>query len=52
MVRPGAILSRGNSEDRIYAWGEEVESNAVEVLIYFLRKKLSNDAIKNVRGIG
>lgn len=52
MVRPGAILSRGNLEDRIYAWGEEVESNAVEVLIYSLRKKLGNDAIKNVRGVG
>lgn len=39
MVRPGAILSRSDLEDRIYAWGEEVESNAVEFLIHALRKK-------------
>jgi two-component system OmpR family response regulator len=52
LVRPGAILSRGELEDRIYGWGEEVESNAVEFLIHSLRKKLGSDAIKNVRGVG
>lgn len=52
MFRPGAILSRGDLEDRIYGWGEEVESNAVEFLIHGLRKKLGNAAIKNVRGVG
>ena len=52
MVRPGAILSRSELEDRIYGWNEEVESNAVEFLIHSLRKKLGNDAIKNVRGVG
>ena len=52
MVRPGAILSRAELEDRIYGWNEEVESNAVEFLIHALRKKLGSDAIKNVRGVG
>lgn len=52
LVRPGAILSRSELEDRIYGWGEEVESNAVEYLIHALRRKLGSEAIKNVRGIG
>lgn len=52
LVRPGAILSRSNLEDRIYAWGEEVESNAVEFLIHALRRKLGSEVIKNVRGVG
>jgi two-component system, OmpR family, response regulator len=52
MVRPGAILSRGELEDRVYGWGEEVESNAVEFLIHSLRRKLSGDVIRNVRGAG
>lgn len=52
LARPGAILSRADLEDRIYGWGEEVESNAVEYLIHALRKKLGNDAIENVRGLG
>ncbi len=52
MVRPGAILSRSELEDRIYGWNEEVESNAVEFIIHALRKKLGAEAIKNVRGMG
>ena len=52
MLRPGAILSRSELEDRIYGWGDEVESNAVEFLIHALRKKLGREAIKNVRGVG
>jgi two-component system OmpR family response regulator len=52
LIRPGAILSRSDLEDRIYGWGEEVESNAVEFLIHALRKKLGSAAIKNVRGVG
>ena len=52
LVRPGAILSRSDLEDRIYGWGEEVESNAVEFLIHALRRKLGSEAIKNVRGMG
>jgi two-component system OmpR family response regulator len=51
-LRPGAILSRSELEDRVYGWNEEVESNAIEFLIHGLRKKLGADAIKNVRGVG
>ncbi|MGC5701424.1 response regulator [Pseudomonas sp. NFXW11] len=52
LIRPGAILSRAELEDRIYGWGEEVESNAVEYLIHTLRRKLGSQVIKNVRGMG
>lgn len=52
LVRPGTILSRSELEDRIYGWGEEVESNAVEYLIHALRRKLGSEVIKNVRGAG
>jgi len=52
MVRPGAILSRSDLEDRVYGWNEEVESNAVEFIIHALRKKLGAEVIKNVRGMG
>lgn len=50
--RPGAILSRPQLEQRVYGWGEEVESNAIEVHIHSLRKKLGADFIRNVRGVG
>ncbi|MBC2656807.1 response regulator [Pseudomonas sp. MSSRFD41] len=52
LIRPGAILSRSELEDRIYGWGNEVESNAVEFLIHALRRKLGSQVIKNVRGMG
>ena len=52
LIRPGAILSRSDLEDRIYGWGNEVESNAVEFLIHALRRKLGSHVIKNVRGVG
>lgn len=52
LLRPGAILTRAELEERIYGWNEEVESNAVDFLIHGVRKKLGADAIKNVRGAG
>jgi two-component system OmpR family response regulator len=52
LVRPGAILSRSELEDRIYGWGDEVDSNAVEYLIHSLRRKLGSEVIKNIRGVG
>jgi two-component system, OmpR family, response regulator QseB len=52
MERPGTILSRAQLEERLYGWGEEVESNAIEVHIHGLRKKLGSDFILNVRGVG
>lgn len=52
LERPGAILSRAQLEQRLYGWGEEVESNAVEVHVHGLRKKLGSDFILTVRGVG
>ncbi len=52
MERPGTILSRARIEERLYGWGQEVESNAVEVHIHGLRRKLGADYILNVRGVG
>ncbi len=52
MERPGTILSRSRIEERLYGWGQEVESNAVEVHIHGLRRKLGADYILNVRGVG
>jgi two-component system response regulator QseB len=52
LERPGAILSRGQLEERLYGWGEEVESNAVEVHIHGLRRKLGARFILTVRGVG
>lgn len=50
--RPGTVLSRTQLEDRIYGWDQEVESNAVEVHIHALRRKLGAEFIRNVRGVG
>lgn len=52
LIRPGSIFSRFELETKIYGWNEEVESNAVEFLIYSLRQKLGKDVIKNIRGAG
>jgi two-component system OmpR family response regulator/two-component system response regulator QseB len=52
MQRPGAILSRAQLEDRVYGWGEEIESNAVSVYIHQLRRKLGADFIRTMRGVG
>jgi len=52
LERPGAVLSRAQLEERVYGWGEEVASNAVEVHIHNLRKKLGERAIRTLRGVG
>ena len=52
MTRPGIIHSRADLEDKIYAWGDEVGSNAIDFLIHALRKKIGKEHIKNVRGVG
>lgn len=52
MERPGTILSRARLEERLYGWSEEIESNAIEVHIHGLRRKLGADYILNVRGVG
>jgi len=50
--RPGAVLSRAQLEEKLYSWGSEIESNAIEVHIHNLRKKLGADAIRTLRGVG
>ena len=52
MLAVGRVLSREQIEQQLYSWGHEVESNAVEVHIHHLRKKLKPDLIQTVRGIG
>jgi DNA-binding response OmpR family regulator len=52
LQRAGAIFSRAQIEQQIYGWGEEVESNAVDVLIHGIRKRFDRDIIRNVRGAG
>jgi two-component system OmpR family response regulator/two-component system response regulator QseB len=52
MLNAGRVLSRDQIEARLYAWGEEVESNAVEVHVHNLRKKLGSETIRTLRGVG
>lgn len=52
MQSPGQVLSRNELEEQLYGWGEEIGSNAIEVHIHKLRRKLGADRIRNVRGIG
>lgn len=48
----GKVMSRANLEQTLYSWDEEIESNALEVHIHNLRKKISSKLIKTVRGVG
>jgi len=52
MQRPDAVLSRRQLEERIYEWNQEVDSNAVEVHVHSLRRKLGSDFIRTLRGVG
>jgi two-component system response regulator QseB len=52
MQRPGAVLSRAQLEDRLYGWDEPIASNAIEVYVHGLRRKLGADAIRTLRGVG
>jgi two-component system OmpR family response regulator/two-component system response regulator QseB len=52
LLRPGAVLSRTQLEDRLYGFAESVESNAVEVYVHSLRRKLGADVIRTRRGAG
>ena len=52
LENPGVPLSRAQLEDRLYGWEEEIGSNAVEVHIHSLRRKLGNEWVRNVRGVG
>ena len=50
--KPGVVFSRSQLEESIYGWGQEVESNAVEVLIHYIRRRFDKDIILNIRGVG
>ena len=52
MLNAGKVLTRAQLESKIYPWGEEVESNALEVHVHHLRRKTSSETIKTVRGVG
>jgi two-component system OmpR family response regulator len=52
LARPGMVLSRAQLEEKLYGWKDEISSNAVEVYIHGLRRKLGADLIRNVRGVG
>lgn len=52
MNEPGSVVSRSGLEDAVYGWGEEIESNSVEVHLHHLRRKLEPGLIRNVRGVG
>ena len=52
LARPGMVLSRAQLEEKLYSWKDEISSNAVEVYVHGLRKKLGAEFIRNVRGVG
>ncbi|MDP2817180.1 MAG: response regulator [Polaromonas sp.] len=52
LARPGTVLSRAQLEEKLFSWKDDVSSNAVEVYIHGVRKKLGNDIIQTVRGLG
>ena len=52
MKEPGSVVSRERLEDAVYGWGEEIGSNSIEVHVHHLRRKLSPELIRNVRGVG
>ena len=52
MQKPEHIVTREQLEESLYAWGDEIESNAIEVYIYQLRKKIGGHLIKTIRGLG
>ena len=52
MLNAGRVLSREQLEERMYRWGDEVESNAVEVHVHHLRRKLGTEVVKTIRGVG
>ena len=52
LLRKNSIVTRAQIEETLYGWGDEVESNAIEVYIHNLRKKLGADSIVTVRGLG
>lgn len=52
LLNAGRVLSKATLEEKLYGWGDEIESNAIEVFIHHLRRKLSPELIRTVRGVG
>jgi two-component system OmpR family response regulator/two-component system response regulator QseB len=52
LLNTGRVLSKSQLEEKLYGWGEEIESNAVEVFVHHLRRKLAPELIRTVRGVG
>lgn len=52
MLRPGTVISKEKLEESIYGWGEEIASNAIEVHVHNLRRKVGSERIRNLRGVG
>ena len=52
IAHPGLVLSRAQLEEKLYGWKDDISSNAVEVYVHGLRKKLGAELIQNIRGVG
>jgi two-component system, OmpR family, response regulator len=52
LARPGVVFSRAQLEEKLYGWKDDISSNAVEVYVHGLRKKLGSELIQTVRGLG
>jgi two-component system OmpR family response regulator len=52
LQRPGVVFSKAQLEQKLYSWKDDISSNAVEVYVHGLRKKLGADFIRTVRGLG
>ena len=52
ILRPGLVLSRQQLEEKLYGWHDEISSNAIEVYVHGIRRKLGAELIQNVRGLG
>jgi len=52
MLNPGKVMTRGELEDKLYGWGEEIESNAMEVHLHHLRRKIFPGVVRTLRGVG
>ncbi len=52
LAQPGRVLTRDKLQQALYGWGEELESNALEVHVHHLRKKFFSELIRTVRGVG
>jgi len=52
LANPDRVMSKTQILEKMYSWGEELESNAIEVFVYNLRRKLAPEVVRTVRGVG